>query len=139
MTPEQIALVQSSFRSVMPISDQAAEMFYDRLYETNPEVKPMFPTDMTELRRKLMAALATVVSGLTQPETILPTIKGLGVRHVKYGAEAAHYAPVGAALIWTLEQGLGNAFTDDVRDAWVAAYALLSGVMIEAAEEARAA
>lgn len=139
MTPEQVELVQTSFRSVMPIADKAAELFYGRLFETNPEVKSMFPEDLTEQRKKLMASLATVVSGLSQPETVLPAIKELGARHAKYGAEAAHYEPVGAALIWTLGQGLGDAFTDDVRDAWIAAYGILSSTMIEAAEQAKAA
>ncbi len=136
MTPEQVSLVQSSFQKVLPIRDKAAEIFYDRLFELDPALRSIFPTDLKEQRKALMAALATVVSGLTQPETILPTVKKLGVRHIDYGVNATHYDTVGEALIWAFEQGLGDSFTPGVRDAWIAAYTLLADVMIEAAEEA---
>lgn len=139
MTPEQVALVQTSFAKVMPIKDSASELFYDRLFEKNPSVRSMFPDDVTNQRKKLMAALATVVSGLSKPDTINPAIQALGVKHVAYGAEAAHYGPVGEALIWTLEQGLGDSFDRKTRDAWIAAYTLLSNEMIEAAEASKAA
>ncbi len=139
MTPEQVTLVQESFQKVLPIKDKAAEIFYDRLFELNPALRSIFPDDLTEQRKKLMAALATVVSGLAQPDTILPSVQELGVRHINYGAKATDYGTVGEALIWTFEQGLGEDFTPAVRDAWIAAYTLLSNVMIEAAESSKAA
>ncbi|MDQ0468107.1 globin family protein [Labrys wisconsinensis] len=140
MTPQQIELVQSSFARVAPIADTAAGLFYGRLFEIAPEVKPLFPRDMEGQGRKLMAALATVVAGLGRLEALLPAIKAMAARHVGYGVTAAHYAPVGTALIWTLEQGLGEGFTPEVREAWLSAYGALAGVMIAEAygEEAAA-
>jgi hemoglobin-like flavoprotein len=130
MTPEQIKLVQQSFARVAPISDQAAVMFYNRLFEIAPAVKDMFPSDMREQRRKLMATLAIVVNGLSSLEMILPAASALATRHVAYGAKAEHYPVVGDALLWTLEKGLGAEWTADVADAWRAAYATLSEFMI---------
>lgn len=139
MTPDQIDLVQQSFQQVKPIANEAAALFYGRLFEIAPEVRPMFKGDVSEQGRKLMATLSVVVNGLKSPETILPAIKALAVKHVAYGVTEAHYAPVGAALLWTLEQGLDDAFTPEVEEAWAAAYGLLSGVMIDAAATASAA
>src|SRR5450631_348462 len=133
MTPEQIKLVQESFAKVAPISETAAVLFYDRLFEIAPQVQAMFPADMTEQRRKLMATLAVVVNGLNNLETILPAASALATRHVSYGAKAEHYPVVGAALLWTLEKGLGDAWTPEVAEAWTAAYATLSGFMIHQA------
>jgi len=133
VTPSQIDLVQSSLAKVVPIAETAASLFYGRLFEVAPEVKPLFRGDMKEQGRKLMTTLAVVVNGLKAPDTILPAAKALAVKHVGYGVTAEHYVPVGAALIWTLEQGLGDDFTPETRDAWLAAYTLLSGVMIEEA------
>ena len=133
MTPEQVALVQQSFGKVAPIADQAAVLFYDRLFEIAPQVKAMFPGDMTEQRRKLMATLAVVVNGLSNLESILPAASALAQRHVTYGAKAEHYPVVGSALLWTLEKGLGDGWTADIAGAWTAAYATLSGFMIEQA------
>ncbi|MGE5157112.1 MAG: globin family protein [Gemmatimonas sp.] len=133
MTPEQVSLVQQSFAQVAPIADQAAVLFYDRLFEVAPQVKAMFPGDMTEQRKKLMGTLAVVVNGLSDLESILPAASALAQRHVAYGAKPEHYPVVGSALLWTLEQGLGEAWTADVADAWVAAYGTLSGFMVEQA------
>lgn len=133
MTPDQVSLVQQSFQQVKPIADQAAALFYGRLFETAPELRPLFKGDMTEQGRKLIATLAVVVNGLRAPEAILPAAQSLARRHVGYGVLPEHYAPVGAALLWTLEQGLGDGFTPEVETAWTAAYGLLSGVMIDAA------
>ena len=130
MTPEQVALVQQSFAKVAPISEAAAVMFYDRLFEVAPAVRAMFPADMTEQRKKLMATLAVVVNGLSSLESILPAASALAQRHVAYGAKAEHYPVVGSALLWTLEKGLGADWTDDVADAWTTAYDTLSGFMI---------
>jgi hemoglobin-like flavoprotein len=133
MTPDQVKLVQQSFAKVAPISDAAAVLFYDRLFDIAPKVRAMFPTDMTEQRQKLMATLAVVVGGLGNLESILPAASALAKRHVSYGAKAEHYPVVGAALLWTLEKGLGEGWTADVADAWTAAYGTLSGFMISEA------
>ena len=133
MTPEQVTLVQQSFGRGAPIADQAAVMFYDRLFEVAPQVKAMFPADMTEQRKKLMATLAVVVNGLSNLESILPAAAALAQRHVAYGAKAEHYPVVGSALLWTLEKGLGDGWTPDIASAWTAAYGTLSGFMIEQA------
>jgi hemoglobin-like flavoprotein len=133
MTPDQVKLVQQSFSKVVPISDQAAVMFYDRLFEIAPQVKSMFPADMSAQRGKLMATLTAVVSGLGNLQTILPAASALAKRHVTYGAKPEHYPIVGAALLWTLEKGLGRGWTPEVADAWKAAYITLSGFMISEA------
>jgi hemoglobin-like flavoprotein len=133
MNPSQIKLVQESFAKVAPIADQAAVMFYDRLFAIAPQVKAMFPADMTEQRKKLMATLSVVVNGLGDLETILPAASALATRHVSYGAKAEHYPVVGGALLWTLEKGLGDNWTPEVADAWTAAYEALSGFMISEA------
>ena len=133
MTPDQIKLVQESFAKVAPISEQAAVLFYDRLFEVAPTVRAMFPDDMTEQRKKLMATLAVVVGGLTNLNSVLPAASALAKRHVGYGAKPEHYPVVGGALLWTLEKGLGDAWTPEVAQAWIAAYGTLSGFMISEA------
>jgi hemoglobin-like flavoprotein len=133
MTPDQVKLVQQSFAKVAPISETAAMLFYDRLFEVAPKVKAMFPADMTEQRRKLMATLAAVVNGLGNLESVLPAASALAKRHVSYGARAEHYPVVGAALLWTLEKGLEDGWTPEVAEAWTAAYGTLSGFMISEA------
>jgi nitric oxide dioxygenase len=130
MTPTQVKLVQESFSRVAPISETAAVIFYDRLFEVAPSVKAMFPADMTEQRKKLMAMLAAVVNGLGNLESILPAASALAKRHVSYGAKPEHYPVVGGALLYTLEKGLGDAWTPELADAWTAAYGTLSGYMI---------
>ena len=132
MTPEKIELVQTSFKKVVPIAATAADLFYDRLFEIAPEVRPMFPQDMKEQKAKLMTMLGTAVTNLHKLETILPAVKALGERHKGYGVTAAHYAPVGAALLWTLEKGLGPDFTPEVKAAWTDTYTALAGVMTSA-------
>jgi len=133
MTPEQVKLVQQSFSRIVPIADKAAVIFYDRLFEIAPQVRSLFPSDMQEQRGKLMATLTAVICGLTNLPLILPAASALARRHVSYGARAEHYPVVGAALLWTLEKGLGEGWTPDVADAWKAAYATLSGFMISEA------
>jgi hemoglobin-like flavoprotein len=134
VTPAQIELVQVSFAKVVPISEQAAEIFYARLFELAPQVRALFKGDMVEQGRKLMAMLRTVVSLLDKPEVLVPAAQRLAERHVGYGAQPAHYAVVGEALIDTLAKGLGPEFTAPTRAAWLSAYGLLSSVMIAAAE-----
>jgi len=130
MTPEQVKAIQDSFAKVAPISEQAAELFYGRLFEIAPAVKPLFRGDMKEQGRKLMATLAVVVKGLDNLEAILPAASALAKKHVSYGVKAADYAPVGAALLWTLERGLGASWTPELAAAWGSAYGVLSEFMI---------
>ena len=139
MTPDQIGLVQDSFKQVEPIAETAAALFYDRLFALDPALRPLFRGDMTEQGRKLMQALTIVVKGLTRLDKILPAVQDLGRRHVHYGVQDRHYDTVGAALLWTLEQGLGEAFTPPVKDAWATAYGLLAGAMKAAAAEVQPA
>ncbi len=139
MTPEQVRLVQESFKKVEPIAAQAADMFYDRLFQIAPHLRPLFPDDLSRQKEKLMTMLAAAVTNLHQVEKIIPAVQDLGRRHVGYGVTPDHYKPVGEALIWTLEKGLGSAFTPALKDAWVAAYATLSSVMTAAAAETKPA
>lgn len=129
MTPEQVSLVQNSFKAVAPIASKAADLFYDRLFQIAPEVRSMFPADLAGQKVKLISMLATAVNNLHQLDVILPAVRDLGSRHRGYGVIDAHYAPVGAALLWTLEQGLGPAFSADVKAAWSEAYTTLTGAM----------
>ena len=135
MSPDQIALIRDSFSRVRPISEQAAALFYGRLFEIAPQVRPLFRGDMAEQGRKLMATLTVVVNGIDNLPALLPAVTALGRRHGGYGVTVEHFAPVGAALIWTLEQGLGEAFTPETRAAWLEAYGTLAGVMQQAMEE----
>lgn len=135
MTPQQISLIQSSWASVVPIQDTAAGLFYQRLFSLDPAIQPMFKGDMKEQGRKLMAMLNAVVNGLTRLDELVPVAQQLARRHVGYGVQPQHYDTVGAALLWTLEQGLGSAFTDEVKIAWATAYGTLSQVMKDAAYE----
>lgn len=118
-----------------PISDATATLFYGRLFELDPSLRPYFKDDLSEQKLKLMETLAFVVAGLNHADTILPVVRALGQRHVRYGVQDAHYETVGTALLWTLSQGLGDQFTPDVAQAWTAAYTLLAGVMQEAAHD----
>ena len=133
MTPEQIKLVQESLAKIATIVDQAGIMFYNRLFELAPQLKTMFPAEMTEQRRKLMATLALAVNGLANLQSVLPAAAALAKRHIAYGAKPEHCPVVGSALLWTLEKGLGDAWTAETAEAWAAAYAALSTVMIEEA------
>jgi hemoglobin-like flavoprotein len=135
MNTQQIKLVQDTFDQVEPIAADAAALFYSRLFELDPSLRPLFKTELKAQGAKLMASLKLVVRGLDRPETILPAARMLGQRHVSYGVTNEHYATVGAALLWTLEQGLGEAFTAEVNEAWTAAYTLLASIMQEAAAE----
>lgn len=129
MTPEKIEILRSSFDKVAPISETAAELFYARLFEIAPEVKPMFKGDMKEQGKKLMASIAAVVKGIENPEKILPVLEKMGADHVKYGVKDEQYDIVGAALIWTLNKGLGDAFTEEVEAVWTEAYGIIATTM----------
>jgi hemoglobin-like flavoprotein len=132
VTPEQKVLVQESFAQVVPIADIAAELFYGRLFEVDPSLRTLFHGDMREQGRKLMQMLAVAVRGLDRLEMIVPAVQALGRRHAAYGVTEAHFATVGAALLWTLEHGLGSAFTPEVADAWASVYDVLATTMQDA-------
>lgn len=135
MTPEEIELVQSSWAKVKPISETAAELFYGRLFEIAPEVKPYFKGDMKDQGRKLMLMITTAVNALRDLESVVPAIQDMGKRHVGYGVKEKDYDSVGSALIWTLEQGLGDDFTPETQSAWIKTYDILSSTMKQAAAE----
>lgn len=132
MTPQQIALVQSSFAKVVPIAGAAANLFYARLFEIAPDVRRVFPDDMALQKKKLMVMLGTAINGLTRLDALLPAVHALGERHAGYGVNIDHFTPVGEALLWALQQGLGDEFTPAVEKAWATAYEMLSRAMIEA-------
>jgi hemoglobin-like flavoprotein len=135
MTPTQVGLIRESWAAVEPIADTAAGLFYGRLFELDPTLERLFRrTDMALQRQVLMGTLAVVVKTLDRIEELLPAVEALGRRHAGYGVRESHYATVGAALLWTLEQGLGEAFTPAVREAWTVAYGTLASVMIGAAK-----
>ncbi len=136
MTPAEIQLVKDSFRRIVPIADQAAALFYARLFELDPALRHLFRGDMREQGRKLMTMIAVAVQSLERLDTLVPAVRQLGARHAGYGVTEDHYATVGAALLWTLEKGLGPAFTPAVREAWTTTYSLLANTMIEAQREA---
>jgi nitric oxide dioxygenase len=139
MNPADIHHVKDSFRKVLPIADQAAALFYARLFELDPGLRGMFRGDMVEQGRKLMAMIAMAVASLERLDEIVPAVRALGARHAGYGVDEEHYATVGAALLWTLEKGLGSDFTPAVRDAWTSTYSLLANTMLEAQRAARVA
>lgn len=136
MNPEKIELVKTTWSKVAPNADQVAVLFYSRLFEIAPEVKPLFKGDMIEQGKKLMQMLALAVNGLPKLDTIVGAVQEMGVRHTGYGVEPQHYDMVGAALLWTLEQGLGEDYTPEVAEAWTEAYGVLSTTMKDAAAAA---
>lgn len=133
MSPQQIELVQSTWQQVLPIREQAAALFYGRLFEADPALRALFRRDLATQGRMLMQALHAAVTGLHRLEALRPTLEALARRHVGYGVQPAHYDTVGSALTWTLQQGLGEAFTPPVREAWAAAYAQIATTMRTAA------
>lgn len=135
MTEKQISLVQTSWEKCIPIADTAAEIFYAKLFELDPELKPLFSSDMKEQGRKLMTMITTAVRGLKNLDGIVGAVRDMGKRHVGYGVKDEHYVTVGTALIYTLGQGLGDAFDAETEEAWVATYTLLADTMKDAAKE----
>jgi hemoglobin-like flavoprotein len=133
MTPEQKKLVKDSWAKVLPIKETAAELFYGRLFEAYPELRPLFKGDMKEQGRKLMAMLNTAVNSLDNIEALIEPLKQSGKAHAGYGVKAEDYQKVGDSFLWTLEKGLGDAFTPDVKEAWTVVYTTVAGVMIEGA------
>lgn len=136
MTPEQIQLVKQSWAQVVPISDKAAELFYGKLFELDPSVESLFSGGMEEQGRKLMKMIGTAVNALDRLDDVVPAVQELGVRHIAYGVKDEHYDTVGAALLWTLETGLGEAFTESTKEAWATVYGILAETMKSAAAKA---
>ncbi|HEX4997757.1 MAG TPA: globin family protein [Terriglobia bacterium] len=139
MTTKQKERVQATFAMVAPIADQAADVFYTRLFTLDPKLRPMFKEDLSDQKKKLMQMLAAAVKGLDNLEALVPVVRDLGARHKGYGVEDGHYDTVAEALLWTLERGLGNEFTPETKEAWVAVYTVLASTMKEGARSAMAA
>ena len=133
MNAREIEIVQRSWRQVAPIADTAAQLFYGRLFELDPSLKAMFRGDMRQQGGKLMGMIGFAVERLGQAQQLIPALRALGERHAGYGVRDEHYVTVAAALLWTLEQGLGDSFTAEVRSAWLAVYAVLANAMKDAA------
>jgi len=136
MTPEQIILVKSSWEKVTPIADKAAVLFYGKLFGLDPSLKPLFKGDMDEQGKKLMKMISTAVNSLERLDDVVPAVQQLGVRHIGYGVKDEHYDTVGTALLWTLEAGLKDDFTDETKEAWATVYGILSETMKAAAAKA---
>ncbi|MCK5478874.1 MAG: hypothetical protein KAI44_08160, partial [Methylococcales bacterium] len=133
ITEEQIDLVQSTWQKIVPVKDQTAELFYRKLFLTNPEVRPLFKGDIKAQGEKLVTSINLVVNSLNNLEHVVPALQEMGIRHIDYGVLPEHYDVVGSTLLWTLEQGLGADFTDEVKEAWTTAYGIIASTMIEAA------
>jgi len=136
MTPAQIDRVKTSFAAVAPIADRAGMLFYERLFALDPSLRPLFKGDIATQSKKLMQMIAIAVNNLERLDAIVPAVQALGARHAGYGVVDDHYATVADALLWTLEQGLGPAYTAETADAWVAAYTVLAETMKAAARGA---
>jgi hemoglobin-like flavoprotein len=135
ITPEQKTLVQTTWAQVVPIADTAASLFYNRLFEIDPSLRVLFTSDINEQGKKLMTMIGVAVRGLDKLDEIVPAVQALGKRHGGYGVTDEHYATVAAALLWTLEKGLGEAYTPPVAEAWTVTYTLLADVMKAASKE----
>lgn len=129
MTPEQIKIVQDSWEKITPMAEIAATLFYNKLFTMDPSLRQLFPTDLTDQKKKLLATLSYVVYALSDLQSLVPQAESLGYRHSMYGVKPAHYITVGEALLSTLQTGLAEEFTSAVHEAWGAAYALLSSTM----------
>lgn len=135
MDKDKVALVQETFKKVETIADAAAEIFYARLFEVQPKFRELFKRDMKVQGQMLMSAIGMAVKGLHNPASIVAAVQNLGARHAGYGVKPEYYKIVGEVLLWTLEKGLGKAFTPDVKQAWAEAYGVLSSLMIDASSK----
>lgn len=136
MNPQQITLIRDSFALIEPMADEVAELFYRHLFTADPALRPLFKGDMQQQGKLLMTMLGAAVRILDRPDSLLPVLRSLGARHAQYGVQDAHYATVGAALIQTLDDGLGALFTAELRAAWLALYGVVSTTMMAAAKDA---
>ncbi len=135
MNPSTIDNVQRTFNIIAPIADDAAALFYSKLFELDPSLRSMFKSDMADQRKKLMQILGVAVSSLNNLEAIVPAVQDLGRRHVKYGVRPQHYNTVAEAILWMLAQTLGQAFTPAIKQSWTEVYTVLADTMIAAANE----
>lgn len=133
MHPVTIARVQQSWTLVQPIARDAAALFYRNLFEANPGLRGLFRSNMEEQGAKLMRMIGVAVSKLTDLDTLIPVLASLGQAHAGYGVMPAHYDMVGQALLKTLSQGLGEAFTPEVERAWAEVYGVVASTMCEGA------
>jgi hemoglobin-like flavoprotein len=135
ITPAQVVRVQSSFADVLPIADVAGMLFYERIFTLAPEARALFGDDIALQASRTMAAVKTAVDGLDDIDQVAPFLVRLGARHVRYGVVPAHFDLVGEAFLWTLEQGLGEAFTPEINEAWVAAFGVIARAMLIGMEQ----
>ena len=133
LTAEQIKCIRNSWRRILPIKEKFAELFYARLFELDPKIKPLFRGRLDFQGEKIMTTLNVVVNSIEDIKSVEAMLQAMGNRHIIYGVQAAHYETVGAALLYVLEQSLGDYFTDEVEDAWVTAYSLIASTMKETA------
>ena len=136
LTPDQVKLVKANWAAVKPIKETAADLFYDKLFELDPNLRSLFKENIAIQKKALMATISFAVATLNHPEKLVPAVQDLGARHGKYGVQPSHYATVGAALLWTLEQGLGEAWTAEAKEAWTEVFGILSSTMIDSAAKA---
>ncbi|MCX7096379.1 MAG: globin family protein [Methylococcales bacterium] len=134
LSAAQIGLLRDSWAKVLPIKEQASQLFYDKLFGLDPNVRPLFKTDIKQQGDKLIASLNRVVNAIDKMEQVTPILQDMGVRHLNYGVVSEHYNTVATALLWTLEQGLGDGFTDEVKEAWTVTYTSVTNIMIGAAD-----
>lgn len=135
MTDRQIQLIEETWDYVILNTEKAGELFYTRLFERYPEVRPLFKSSMDEQSRKLIALITFAVNKLRNLDTIVADVQALGKRHVAYGVDASHYQMVGECLLWTLEQGLAEQWNEEVKQAWTALYVTLAEIMMKVAEK----
>ena len=138
LSPRQLSELRRSWELVAPMAEEAAQLFYARLFELDPSLRRLFHTDPVVQRRKLIDALGFIVEHADRPDELQPKLAALGERHVSYGVRPEHYATVGEALMWMLDQGLGALRTPEARDAWVAAYDLVTTLRVGAIDGGRA-
>jgi hemoglobin-like flavoprotein len=136
MTEDQKTLIRSSFAQIAPNAQAVAALFYERLFVLDPTLRPLFKGDMEEQGRKLMGMIGVAVANLDRLDAVVPAIQQLGARHAGYGVPNQSYDTVGAALAWTLAQGLGPAYTAEMAAAWSDCYATLAAVMQQGAAQA---
>lgn len=133
LSEHQISLIQDSFKKVVPIAGTAAQIFYAKLFEYDPTLRPLFKGDMDQQGQKLMKTLGTAVSGLRDLNKLVPVLQGLAKQHLDYGVKLEDYTPVGNALIYTLGAGLKEDFTPETKAAWIALLKVVIEVMRAAA------
>jgi hemoglobin-like flavoprotein len=136
MTTDQIQLVKKTwrvFRGINPAT--VGDLFYSKLFADNPSLRKMFPADMQQQYQKLIDMLNAIVIRLDKLEELTDEIAAMAQRHVEYGVRPAHYKLVGNALLWTLQKGLGNDWTPEVKTAWVTCYTILADCMINSTSE----